>query len=167
MSLENLQLPAIIIGDLYKKCIVNIEPVLQLTTTSVPVQINFLGGNASHITLIVDQPNATYIADDELSFLTGILTACNLTIGDIALINLNKRPAINYKDISAELMSETIILFGVLPEKISLPLHFPPFQIQRYNEQRYLQVPGLAILKEDRELKKQLWIALKTLFSIP
>ena len=152
MSLENIQLPPLVLGELYKHCLVNIQ--------------NFLGGNALHISIIVDDPNAQFLYVQDLAFLTGILSACGLTTEDIALINLHKCPATNYQQLSDELGARIVILFGVTPEKLDLPLVFPMFQVQQFNQQKFLYAPGLKLLQENRDEKKKLWDALKKLFAI-
>lgn len=152
MSLDNLQLPPLLLSDLYKKCLVNLQ--------------YFLGGNGLHISIIIDEPDAQFLKDQDLTFLTGILSACGLSLEDIALINLNKTPAINYKSISDELGARIVILFGITPEALQLPLVFPVFQVQGFNQQKFLHSPSLKQLQENREDKKKLWDALKKLFVI-
>lgn len=152
MSLNDLQLPSIVISDLYKNCLVNLQ--------------SFLGGNGLHISIVVDHANAQFLPEEELTFLSGILSACGLTLEDIALINLNKTPVINYKEVSEELGSRIVLLFGVSPEKLGLPIIFPAFQVQEFNQQRFLYAPELKHLQANRDDKKKLWDALKKLFAI-
>ena len=152
MSLDNLQLPPVLLTDLYKKCLVDLP--------------YFLGGNGLHITIIIDEPDAPFLRDQDLSFLTGILSACGLSMDDIALVNRNKTPAINYKTVSDELAARIVILFGITPEGLQLPLVFPVFQVQEFNQQKFLHAPTLKQLQENRDDKKKLWDALKKLFVI-
>ncbi len=59
-----------------------------------------------------------------------------------------------------------MILFGVPPLSIDLPINFPPFQLQAFNKRTYLYSPALAELEQDKALKGKLWGCLKTLFEI-
>ena len=69
-------------------------------------------------------------------------------------------------DIFKHLHAVKILLIGVSPADIQLPMDFPYYQIQRYNNQVYLSAPGLKLIKEDREQKTRLWVSLKQVFSI-
>jgi len=59
---------------------------------------------------------------------------------------------------------QKIILFGVDPVVMGLPIHFPVFQIQSYQQVQYLHAPSLSELETDKQLKIQLWQKLKQLF---
>ena len=152
MNLDNLQLPPVVLSDLYKKCLVEIQ--------------YFLGGNGLRVCIIINEPDAQFLQDQDLAFLSGILSACGLSLEDIALVNQHKTPSINYKSISDELSARIVILFGITPEGLQLPLIFPAFQVQEFNHQKFLHAPTLKQLQENREDKKKLWDALKKLFAI-
>ena len=57
-------------------------------------------------------------------------------------------------------------MFGVLPKALELPLDFPYYQLQKYNNHTYLSAPALAALINDKTEKVKLWTSLKQLFSI-
>jgi hypothetical protein len=117
-------------------------------------------------TVLVSNTDTAYLPDDELNFLLGILSACKLTMEDVGIINLAKTNNLTYNIIAAELKADKVFLFGVNTGDIELPLSFPFYQIQPYNNQTYLSSPGLAALKEDKTEKGKLWNSLKTIFSI-
>jgi hypothetical protein len=60
----------------------------------------------------------------------------------------------------------SVLLFGIDPAGIGLPINFPQFQLQHFNKRSYLHAPTLAELEKDKEAKKQLWGSLKKLFAI-
>jgi hypothetical protein len=125
-----------------------------------------LGSNQKRVAIIVSDENAIYLGDDELNFLLGILAACNLTMADVALINLAKNPSLNYIEITEAVASEKLILFGQGAETVELPLQFPVYQLQNYNNQVYLCAPQLSVLMADKAEKAKLWACLKQLFSL-
>jgi hypothetical protein len=47
-----------------------------------------------------------------------------------------------------------------------LPLQFPAYQIQKFNNQVYLAAPALHLLAQDKAEKTKLWNCLKQVFSI-
>lgn len=165
MSLDNIQLPGFIIQDLFEKSLVD------LSTTGDKIkatsnEISFFGGNRQHITLLVNNPDVVFITDSQLTFLSGILTACKLTFEDVALINIAALPSLSYKTISENFTPATIIMFGISPDRLQLPFVIPEFQKQAYNNQAYLSVPDLKDLENNKDLKRKLWIVLQQIFSL-
>ena len=85
---------------------------------------------------------------------------------DVGILNGSKYPSVDYKTISAELNAEKVFLFGVDTGEIKLPLSFPYYQVQRYNDQTYLSAPALSVIQHDKAEKTKLWNSLKQIFSI-
>lgn len=166
MSLENIQLPAATIAALYKKSLVELKTkqaaVKNDSSNSIPV----LGKNKKGIVLIVNNAEAAYLPDEELKFLLEILNACKLNMDDAGVLNLHKNRHVDYKAISKELNAVKIFLFGVDAEEIKLPLSFPHYQVQPYNNQVYVTAPSLSKLQNDKSEKIKLWNCLKQIFSI-
>jgi hypothetical protein len=168
MSLENIQLPAIVIQDLFKKSLVdlNTKQPAEPTGTTEQHKVSALGKNGQNITILVHSPETLYLPDNELDFLMGILGACKLTMADIALINMAQNSYIDYKTLEKDFTAEKIFLFGPEPASLQLPLSFPYYQVQRYNNQIYLWAPPLLQLQADKMEKSKLWTCLKQIFSI-
>ncbi len=166
MSLNNIQLPKYLIGELYKNSLSDID---NQDIESSPLKtdgLNYLGKNQKNILLIVDEKSAVFLPDDSLTFLIDILSACKLSLSDTALINVFEKKEINYKLLNEEFKPNIILFFGIEPAALEFPLQFPLYQLQNYNNQIYLSVPSLNELKSDIEKKKQFWASLKKLFSI-
>ena len=135
--------------------------------TPVPQQEwNALGGNKKNILVVVAHEGITHLPDVELQFLITILKACQLTLADVAIINLDTTTEKNYKTITGFFDSRHILLFNVTPLQFGLPVNFPFFQIQRFDQCTYLTAPALQDIEKDTENKKQLWISLKKMFSL-
>ena len=166
MSLNNIKVPAIVLQDLYSKALVDKETGNAVSKTAGPGKLSFLGDNGQRIAIIVNDAGSIYLPDNELNFLLGILSACKLSMADVALMNYAKNPSVNYTMISEELSSEKIFLFGVDPVTIGLPMQFPHHQVQKYNSQVYLSSPALKVLENDKAEKTKLWGCLKQVFSL-
>jgi hypothetical protein len=168
MSLDNIQLPASVIQDLYKKSLVlsDNKKEKKAQMASATVSFNVLGDNLKKILILVSDSEALYLPDEQLNFLMGILTACKLTMQDVAILNIEKNKDIVYTNLTKILKSEKIILFGVETSRISLPLQFSTYQIQSYKNQIYLSASLLTVLQNDKAEKMKLWLCLKQLFSI-
>jgi len=166
MSLDNIQLPPTLIQSLYSKSLYDLKTGEPGSDIIAAGSIGFLGSNQKKIAILVNSAEAIYLPDDELNFLLGILTACKLSMADIALINVSKNPGLAYTDITEQLKAEKVFLFGVDAATLKLPLQFPHYQVQRYNNQVYLTSVSLTGLQKDKEEKMKLWNCLKNIFSL-
>jgi len=166
MSLDNIQLPGSVIAGLYNKSLYDLNPCEPEQISTSEINISFLGDNLKRIVFLVENTEAIYLPDDQLSFLLDILTACKLTMADIAIVNLTNSKQVTYKEISKVLNAEIVILFGLSPDAISLPLQIPHYQVQKFNNQVYLSSVGLKQLQADKLEKMKLWSCLKKNFTL-
>lgn len=166
MSLNNIQLSAATIHQLFRDCLIENKQRKYSDDHNQTQRYSVLGKNKQGIVILVNNEEAAYLPDDELNFLLGILSACKLTMEDAGIVNYKNNAGINYSSIAAELNAEKVFLFGVNPADIALPLSFPHYQVQHYNNQVYVSAPALVSLKEDRTEKGKLWNSLKNIFSI-
>lgn len=166
MSLDNIQLPPIVIHGLFKDSLIDLNTKQLAPDSANGGSFTYLGNNEKRIAFLVYDEEAIYLADHLLNFLMGILTACKLTMADVALINLAKTAPLRYEDIAAHTGAEKLVLFGKGPDALELPLSFPFYQVQQYNNQWYLCAPSLDILIADKTEKGKLWSCLKQLFAL-
>lgn len=165
MSLEDIKLPGFIIQDLFQKSLVEIVDQEKDTLNTIDKEISQFGGNRQHILLLVHDNNNAFVDETQLTFLTGILNACKLTLEDIALVNIYMSTA-SYKKLNVTLSPKIILMLGVTPDEIQLPFVMPEFQRQSYNGQVYIAAPSLTELENNKELKRKLWTVLQQLFSL-
>lgn len=163
MSLNQIQLTNQQLASLYANVLIE-------STTASPVSqlqpVKFLGRNAKNIVLLVSNDTVPFLPDDELSFLTNILSACKLSLADVAIVNIH---SVNKDEIEAfiePLAPKHVLLFGIAPLSIDLPINFPQFQLQAFNKRTYLYSPDLKSIEANKELKLKLWNSLKTLFGL-
>ncbi len=166
MSLDNIQLPPIVLQDLYKKSLVDLNNNKPVAVTLKDEGLPYLGKNGKNICIVVADENALHLSDDLLNFLVGILGACKLTMADVAITNYSKNTSLDYSSLQTELHAEICLLFGVTPAQLQLPLTFPLYQIQKFNNQQYLAALPLQQLQQDKAEKTKLWNSLKILFNI-
>lgn len=166
MSLDNIQLPPFLVGELYKNFLVDIDNQQLNPGLSETGNLSYLGKNEKNILLIVREKNALYLSDENLHFLVGILNACKLTLTDTALLNVHERNDIKYNMLLEKFKPGIILFFGIEPASLEFPLQFPLYQLQKYNNQTYLSAPSLDELAADIEKKKLFWASLRKLFSV-
>lgn len=166
MSLDNIELPPIVLQGLFKHSLVFLEKEKEVEGKSALKEFSTLGNNRNHILIIVADNDTLYLPDEQLNFLLGILAACNLTMDDVAILNIKKNKSVTYKTVTDGLSPEKLFLFGVTPAEIGLPLDFPNYQVQRYNNQTYLTAPLLSKFQDNKAEKTRLWNCLKQIFGI-
>jgi len=150
---------------MFQKSLVKILDNKSKGVNTKNIEISYFGGNKQHILLLVNDPDNAFIDDAQLTFLSGILNACKLTLEDIALVNIADNST-NYKKLNEDLSPKIIIMFGVIPEEIQLPFVIPQFQKQSYNNQFYIAASSLTDLEDNKDLKRRLWAVLQQLFSV-
>ena len=166
MSLANLQLPPIVLQQLFKQSLVGLKNHEVKSAATKSTKLSVLGNNGKLIAILVAGEEALYLPDDQLNFLVGILSACGLTMEDVSILNIKKNDSVNYLVLNGELNCKTILMFGVSADDIELPLNFPAYQVQKFNNQVYLVAPQLIALQKDKAEKSRLWNCLKQIFSI-
>ncbi|HTS46255.1 MAG TPA: hypothetical protein VMH01_17790 [Puia sp.] len=165
-GLDNIKLPASVIADLFRDSLVtNAEK----KPADAKEGYKFLGNNQKKITVLVNSPYSFYLTDHDLLFITKMLEACKLNIGDVAIVN-HAHNAVQVARLAQQLHPRIILLFGVDPTAIQLPFTFPAFKLQEYNNCVYLCAPAPDKLNQDNEesklLKSKLWVCLRKLFDV-
>jgi hypothetical protein len=117
-------------------------------------KVKFLGSNTRNILILVSNVDQTFLPENELVFLTKMLAACQLNIGDVAIVNV-QNTALN--EAVSHLSPNKIIDFGT-----NAQLLFDAGSI-------VTSVPLKQMLGESteaRQLKGKLWTGLKQMFGL-
>lgn len=162
MSLNNIQLKSSMLADLYRDSLVETE---SKTSAPAPKQLKYLGNNQKHIIVVVSHESVPFLPDEELNFLSTVLAACKLSIADIGILNAYNAEETELQNI-INTEGNKVLLFGIQPLEIGLPINFPAFQLQPFNNRTYLYAPALSQIENDKALKGKLWISLKAMFGI-
>ena len=166
MSLDNINLPPLVLQQLFTHTLIEAKSNPTVDSKSTEKPFLTLGNNQKKVLILVESEETLYLPDNQLNFLLGILAACNLTMEDVAILNIKKNPSVNYLRITDELKSEKVFLFGLQPDQIELPVNFPTYQIQKFNNQVYLAAPALSNFHDNKAEKTRLWICLQQIFNI-
>jgi len=163
MSLSDIQLSENTRRILFKRNLVETSPSIKSHNDYDRHKIKSLGGNEKNILFLVKDSENTFLGDEEMNLLSNLITACKLTMADIALVN-NANATMNYQQLSDQFQSKKILMFGIGTSELELPFSIPDFQIQAFREELYLTAPPLKQLLTNKDLKKELWICLQKLF---
>lgn len=171
MSINQIVLTPEIIAELFKESLVGNKEILsagpkKTESNSSQIQTKFLGKHKSKILVLVHEPQAVFLQDTQLAYLTRILNACRLTMEDIALINSATLQDFNYRALQQEFPSNFVLLFGVTPSQLQLPIDFPLYQLQKLERTTFLQAPTLEQIEPSKSDREKLWQSLKKYFDV-
>ena len=184
MSLDKIQLPDFLLPALFKDSLVvtdelKVVPTPPKTTapppaptekvTIAPPKKLFLGDNKKNISILVKDSDAVYLREEWLQFLTNILAACKLNMGDVAIINLAQNK-VTFSELQTSTTPKYIITFDIEATEIALPFTIPTYQVQEFNNCTLLLCPTLSVMFGDSEAvkleKTKLWMSLKRMFGL-
>lgn len=174
MDLNNINLPASVIADLYFSSLIETNEITAKPEIEKPTiekkehspVWKWLGENKRNILVTVSYQDTVHLPDNELQLLTNMLMACKLSLADVAIINLQNQPSQTYKEAIDQFKSRIVLLFDIEPSSFGLPISFPFFQIQPFANCSFLYAPSLKELEEDKVKKSKLWVSLRRLFGI-
>lgn len=172
MSFDNLKLPGSVITTLYTTPVYHLQdPTSQVLPGKInePAPLPVLGNNVQYTTLVVSYEDEAFIPERHLAFISKMLNACKMTLADVAIVN-NKNQDLRYPELVKQLSPKQLLLFGMEPAAIGLPLSFPELTVQSYNNCNMVHAPTLDMLNHEGDdatpLKKRLWNCLKQMFPI-
>ncbi len=118
--------------------------------------------------LLVEYDEYEFLPPAEMEFLEKILGAFKLNFDDIAIVNLKKNFGI-YDQLKADLMPVKILYFDIDHARTGLPIHFPQFQVQSWDNCQFLRAPSLEAMNGNQGeylmLKKRFHTALKNFLN--
>jgi hypothetical protein len=123
--------------------------------------LKFLGNNTKKVSILVSNPGYTFLPEDQLAFLTKMLSACRMNAGDISIVNMANGDI--RQQVIDQLTPLKIIEFGT--ETV-----YDLFKVDKRGGIEYLNAPDLGELvketEEAKHLKGKLWAGLKEMFQI-
>lgn len=163
-SLNNIVLSPQMLASLYGQSLVAPVDHTFVKSPVIPAsqRIKVLGTNARRITILVSCNGHTFLPEAEMNFLTRMLEACRMNVGDVAIVNLanNSQPL---EQLFAQL--NPLIVFDFAQQ-----LGTPFFQPQNQNGITILSAPPLKDFASQnadaKQLKSKLWAALKQVFGL-
>jgi hypothetical protein len=149
-------LPAELIASLYKDILIDDQEVQKDEK------------NGQHVepknTLVLVNHTDSKLNEKQSAFLSAILKACKMELHEVNLMCCKSSNCPPYQDLASTLSPKNIIAFGLTPTDIGLPMLFPTFQIQSFENIKYTIAPLLEEIELDKSLKMKLWGTLQQLF---
>jgi hypothetical protein len=167
MSLNSIKFEPTDIALLFKNSLVEINSSNQvLSKTDTKPGWKYLGENKKKALVVVRYPDIVHIPDKQLLFLTKLLAACNLSLGDVAILNFHHYQSSDFDNLLSYFNSRVVLLFDIEPGEFGMPMKFPQFQVQGYKNIAFVSSPSLDAIEPDKVLKSKLWVCLKKIFSL-
>ena len=169
MSLNTIKFEPTEIASLYKNSLVETDREKQLHAPPDPddgPKWKYLGENKKKTLIVIRNADAVHIPDKQLSFLTKLLAACNLNLGDVAVLNFQGHKPSEFNELLDFFNPKVVLLFDVEPAEFGLPMIFPHFQVQGYKDAKFVSSPSLEVIEPDKTLKGKLWVCLKKIYSL-
>ncbi len=171
MSFNKMRLPDFLFADLYKDVLVELKtdsPAKKKEPVKAP-PLRFLGENKKQVVILVRDEEAVYLRDEWLNFLSAILGACKLNLGDVAIIN-HAKTAVAFPALAQELQPQFLLLFDVMATEVALAVTAPFYEVSSCHGCRLLMSPSLQSMQgnttEAKLEKSKLWLGLKIMFGI-
>ena len=178
-----VQLPEVVIAGLYKDALVitqtDPEPKASQQFTNKKIKQDespapsikklFLGGNKKNIAILIKDSSAVHINDEWLTTLSKLLSACKLTLEDVAIVNYASQSE-TFSSLKETLQPKVALMFDVATQDIQLPFTIPHYQVQRHADCLFMTAPANTLSTETQEPvrseKKKLWEKLKLMFNV-
>lgn len=177
MDLNSIKFEITDIALLFKNSLVEIDEKKKVSPNPDPgsIQTNsdaidtgwkYLGENKKKTLIVVRYAEVTHLPDKQLSFLTRLLAACNLTLADVAILNFHNYSPSDFDKLINYFKPEVVLLFAIEPGEFGMPMIFPQFQVQGHKDSVFVSSPSLETIEPDKNLKGKLWVCLKKIFNL-
>jgi hypothetical protein len=155
---ERIFLPSAILSGLYKDVLIAEKRSDMPADSSSRVSVR---------TIILTHGEKLKTTDQQYIFLHNILKACKIEPAETALLtDVDTAVSGGSSSLNAKYSSPVVLLFGLTPSILSLPIHFPAFQVQSYQDCKYMWAPRLDEIAADKSLKVTLWQCLQKIFGL-
>ncbi len=129
-----------------------------------PVITPSLGENRKGILIVVNEAEHPFLSEANLAFLTTILSACALSLQDVAIINSHQMQA-GVDDLQAQFSPKKILLLNIDAALFSLAA-VDNYVVSKASTLDYLLAPSLDAIQTSQDEKRKLWAGLKQLFCL-
>jgi hypothetical protein len=166
MGFENFKLPTVLVPELYGNSLIGNAQTAPLQEVNQETAFAALGNNEKNILLVVNDPQSVFLGEADLTFLTGIINACQFNLSDIAIVNTASYNSMDCQMLWKQFNPSTMICFGVQAEDIQLKKAILLFDVQKMGTVNVMFAPSLKEIAGQVEYKKKLWHQLKSIFRI-
>ncbi|WP_338763422.1 hypothetical protein WAF17_19580 [Bernardetia sp. ABR2-2B] len=123
---------------------------------------SFFGKNRKNFLILIKETEQENLKEVDSKLLTGILAAGQLSLNDVAIVNMSKTKA-TFLDIYKKLKPNSVVSFGVDTKNLGVPHEFELYKPTKIKAITWVISHNFVALHSDKTKKLGLWTALKEL----
>ncbi len=123
---------------------------------------SYFGKNRKNFLILMKETEGENLKEADSKLLTGILAAGQLSLNDVAIINIEKTKA-TFLDMYTKLKPTSVVSFGVDMKKLGVPHDFELYKPTKIKTITWIVSHNFVALHSDKTKKLGLWTALKEL----
>jgi hypothetical protein len=118
------------------------------------------------VLVLVDEPAHPELVASQALLLENILKAVGCPAGEADVVNYSYIPTADARVVLADKLTGHFITFGVPLIKLQLDLLLPPYTPKQVEGIWFLLADPLSVIEQDKNLKRNLWLALQKMFAV-
>jgi len=123
---------------------------------------SYFGKNRKNFLILIKETEQENLKEADSKLLTGILAAGQLSLNDVAIINIAKTKA-TFLDMYKKLKPTSVVSFGVDVKNLGVPHEFELYKPTKIKAITWIISHNFVALHSDKTKKLGLWTALKEL----
>ena len=123
---------------------------------------SYFGKNRKNFLILIKETQQENLKDTDSKLLTGILAAGQLSLNDVAIVNIANTKA-TFLDMYKKLKPTSVVSFGVDMKDLGVPHGFELYQPIKIKTITWIVSHNFVALHSDKTKKLGLWTALKGL----
>lgn len=123
-------------------------------------EFSYTGENNKYFLVLFEDPARKEISSQHKETLLKIMSAKGLELRDLAILNIAQYPGLNFSELKEFFSCSKIALFGIDPQRISLPL-MGANQAGKYLDVKVLPTFSIEEMNSDMVKKREFWNVMK------
>lgn len=123
---------------------------------------SYFGKNRKNFLILIRETEQENLKESDNKLLTGILAAGQLSLNDVAIVNMSKTKA-TFLDMYKKLKPTSVVSFGVDTKTLGVPHDFETYKPTKIKAITWIISHNFVALHSDKTKKLGLWTALKEL----
>ena len=142
------------------------QPVYRIQEKQEFASFDYEGENNKYVLVAYKNPDSSAISQAQRDFLLKILGAVNLTINDVALLNLANYPGAAVGDMKNYLGTSKLLAFADGDTGLDVPAFDTPYTPADFLGMKVIKSNSFNTIMPDPDQKRKLWSGLKQLFNV-
>ncbi|WP_338792531.1 hypothetical protein [Bernardetia sp. MNP-M8] len=144
-------------SDLQSKKVIS-----KLNQENSDIDFSYFGKNRKNFLILIKETEQENLKETDSKLLTGILAAGQLSLNDVAIVNMAKTKA-TFLDMYKKLKPTSVVSFGVDTKNLGVPHEFELYKPTKIKAITWVVSHNFVALHSDKTKKLGLWTALKEL----